>query len=170
MEPVWWENGRYLPMYSILDLNRRICMLSSKSIVDQPHRILRKRCCTKRTVGKTTWTGNWSIYTVKLNTSSRKLSNTLFSLYNIQHIIIIVHCLLCLNQIQNPTPVQLRHDSWCHSCLWNCLHQCIILLLDLILTTKSVSSVVLSLGGVLTGVDVSVTNSDLWGSGCSVTR
>ena len=33
VEPLWWERGRYLPMSSILDLNCRICMLFSKSLM-----------------------------------------------------------------------------------------------------------------------------------------
>ena len=47
------RKGKYLHTYSLLDLNRRICILFSKSLVGQPHRISRKRCCTRRTFGKT---------------------------------------------------------------------------------------------------------------------
>ena len=51
------KKGRYLLIYSVLDLSRRICVLFSKPLVSQPHRILWKLCCTKRTVGKTTELG-----------------------------------------------------------------------------------------------------------------
>jgi len=49
------------PIYSVLGWNHRICMLFSRSLNSQPHWILWKGCCSKWTIGKITWTGNWSI-------------------------------------------------------------------------------------------------------------
>ena len=36
------QEGRYLPIYSVLDPNRRICMRFSKSCIGQPHWIWQK--------------------------------------------------------------------------------------------------------------------------------